>query len=136
MSRKSIVNQKQDGVLSDCVDNYCNYKYRLDEFKTLVNDARDDLIARMKEAGLSICESSFNKIKLTQTERTTMDEEKAIEILKSAIPADVFSRVVKTKQVIDDLAFKDAVYDGVIDPEILSECITKTPVDKLQILKK
>lgn len=136
MSRKSIVNQKQDGALSDCVDNYCNYKYRLDEFKTLANDARDDLIARMKEAGLSICESSFNKIKLTQTERTTMDEEKAIEILKSAIPADVFDRVVKTKQVIDDLAFKDAVYDGVIDPEILSECITKTPVDKLQILKK
>ena len=136
MSRKSVLRPTQDGSLSESIDNYCNYKYRMDEFKTLANDARDELIAKMKEAGLSICESSFNKIKLTQTERSTMDEEKAIEILRSSVPADVFNKVVKTKQVIDDLAFKDAVYDGVIDPKILSSCITKTLVDKLQILKK
>lgn len=116
----------------------------------LVNDYQD---GKLREKDLKQCNETLNKqikklfldndftehetdryvAKMSITQKTDFNEEKAIQILKEKVDADVYNKIVKTKEYIDEDALENCIYNNLFDQSILAECITE--LDPIYTLK-
>lgn len=72
--------------------------------------------------------------KVSVTKNSTMDDNRAISIIRSILGDD--TQVVKSKEYIDEDALEKAIYLGQIKAEALAECIIeKDPTVRLTISK-
>lgn len=78
------------------------------------------------ENGKRLFEGSTYSATLTVTEKESLDEDKAIEILKDKLSDEDFAKCVKTKQYIDDDALEKIVYSSGFDMQELNSCVVKS----------
>lgn len=89
------------------------------------------------ENGKRLFEGSTYSATLTVTEKESLDEDKAIEILKDKLSDEDFAKCVKTKQYIDDDALEKIVYSSGFDMQELNSCIIKSkPIYTLRVSKR
>lgn len=89
------------------------------------------------ENGKRLFEGSTYSATLTVTEKESLDEDKAIEILKDKLSEADFAKCVKTKQYIDDDALEKIVYSTGFDMQELNSCIVKSePTYTLRVSKR
>lgn len=128
--------ETEETLLSSIIDDYKAAKDEEKRVKTII----DDLGPRIKDIFRSKGLTSFSSGKYTATvtvsSKETLDEDKAIEILKENLSPEVLSKVVKTREYIDDDALEKAIYNEAFDIGLLSSCRTSKPVETLRITKK
>ena len=89
------------------------------------------------ENGKRLFEGSTYSATLTVTEKESLDEDKAIEILKNKLSEEYFEKCVKTKQYIDDDALEKIVYSSGFDMQELTSCVIKSkPTYTLRVSKR
>lgn len=89
------------------------------------------------ENGKRLFEGSTYSATLTVTEKESLDEDKAIEILKDKLSDEDFTKCVKTKQYIDDDALEKIVYSSGFDMQELNSCVVKSkPTYTLRVSKR
>lgn len=73
---------------------------------------------------------------ITVTENSDVNELQAIEILRKELTPEQFSKVVKTREYIDDDELEKLVYAHEVDAEILTPAVTpKAPTVTLRLGK-
>lgn len=123
--------------LEQMVPIYAAAKADLDTMEKRVKDYN----ARIKEAMLNanMPEFEVNGIiaKISETPREDFNELRAIEILRAELSPENFSRVVKTREYLDDTAFQDLAFEGKVNAAILQPCRTPlAPTIVLRLSKK
>ena len=87
--------------------------------------------------GKRLFEGSTYSATLTVAEKESLDEDKAIEILKDKLSEEDFAKCVKTKQYIDDDALEKIVYSSGFDMQELNSCVVKSkPTYTLRVSKR
>lgn len=118
------------------IDLYCEKKSQADSLSKEVKDLANKIKEAMSQSGMETCNTGNNRVKCGTVVKSTLDDVKAIQIIKNTLPEDVVSRVVKSKEYVDEVAFKDAAYEDLLEPSILEGCVTNETSYKLTILKK
>ena len=103
--------------LDELIPQYASNKNELDAYKKLCDKENAEIKSIMKDLALQKYEAGEYKATYTISKRETMDEEILLEIAHQfGIP-----EIVKTKEYIDFDALENAIYNGKISPEILTE---------------
>lgn len=103
--------------LDELIPQYASNKNEMDAYKKLCDKENAEIKAIMKDLALQKYEAGEYKATYTISKHETMDEEILLEIAHQfGIP-----EIVKTKEYIDFDALENAIYNGKISPEILTE---------------
>lgn len=103
--------------LDELIPQYASNKNEMDAYKKLCDKENAEIKSIMKDLALQKYEAGEYKAIYTISKRETMDEEILLEIAHQfGIP-----EIVKTKEYIDFDALENAIYNGKISPEILTE---------------
>ena len=137
MSRKDIKPQKMaDAELRDIVLDYNNAKKQESSIKKLVTDLGGTIKKELQNRDVSEFIAGDVRASITVTQNQDVNELQAIEILRKALTPEQFSKVVKTKEYIDDDEFEKLVYTHEVDAEILLPAVTpKAPTVTLRLAK-
>lgn len=131
MSRMKILNIKQ--LIDDykeAKDSEASYKKQAEELNKSIKDY-------LINNGVDTESSDKWVAKITTSQKESLDEPKAIEILKSTLAPHLLQEVVKTKEYIDEDALEKLVYNGEFDVSTLAGCkLLSDPVVTLRITKK
>jgi hypothetical protein len=77
------------------------------------------------------------KVELQRRQNSSLNELKAIEVLKEKLNGnEVLKSVVKTKEYVDNDALEDKIYNGEIPGDILIDCIENKPDTLVLKVKK
>lgn len=110
-------------TLADIVDSYKDAKDEEKAIKKVVGDLNTQLKEKMLEDNLdSIDGNNGYCVTLTTTQKESLNEERAIEILKEALTPAQLRKVVKKKEYIDDDELEKLVYNGKFDMSQLECC--------------
>lgn len=103
--------------LDELIPQYAVNKSELDAYKKLCDKENAEIKSIMKDLALQKYEAGEYKATYTISKRETMDEEILLEVAHQfGIP-----EIIKTKEYIDFDALENAIYNGKISPEILTE---------------
>lgn len=110
-------------TLADIVDSYKVAKDEEKAIKKVVGDLNTQLKEKMLADNLdSIDGNNGYCVTLTTTQKESLNEERAIEILKEALTPAQLRKVVKKKEYIDDDELEKLVYNGKFDMSQLECC--------------
>ena len=134
--RKLGIGKMTDEELESAVLAYKDAK----ESEKAVKKAVSDYGTQIKEGLQNRNETEFIagdiRAYITVTENSEVNELQAIEILRKSLTPEQFSKVVKTREYIDDDEFEKLVYAHEVDAEILSSAVTpKAPTVTLRLGK-
>lgn len=89
---------------------------------------------KLAELGEDIYETNVAKATISYQHRTSMDDEKCIEILKENCKKKDLINVIKTKEYIDYEALESLIYNGGIAAEKLEPAQSETIVTTLKVI--
>lgn len=137
MSRKDIKPQKMaDSELRDVVLGYNSAKADEKDIKKRVTALGDCIKQELQNRDVTEFIAGDVRASITITPNQDVNELQAIEILRKSLTPDQFSKVVKTKEYIDDDEFEKLVYAHEVDAEILLPAVTpKAPTVTLRLGK-
>ena len=137
MSRKDIKPQKMtDSELRDIVLGYNSAKADEKDIKKRVTALGDCIKKELQNRDVTEFIAGDVRASITITPNQDVNELQAIEILRKSLTPDQFSKVVKTKEYIDDDEFEKLVYAHEVDAEILLPAVTpKAPTVTLRVGK-
>lgn len=137
MSRKDLKPQMMaDAELCDIVSNYQNAKKQESSIKKIVTDLGSTIKQELQNRNVTEFISGDVRASITITPNQEVNELQAIEILRKELTPEQFSKVVKTKEYIDDDEFEKLVYAREVDAEILVPAVTpKAPTVTLRLGK-
>lgn len=137
MSRKDIKPQKMsDSELHGIVLGYNSAKADEKDIKKRVTALGDCIKQELRNRDVTEFIAGDVRASITITPNQDVNELQAIEILRKSLTPDQFSKVVKTKEYIDDDEFEKLVYAHEVDAEILMPAVTpKAPTVTLRLGK-
>lgn len=137
MSRKDLKPQKmEDGALVETILDYQGAKKQESTIKKLVTDLGGTIKQELQNRDVTEFIAGDVRASITITPNQDINELQAIEILRKALTPEQFSKVVKTKEYIDDDEFEKLVYAHEVDAEILMPAVTpKAPTVTLRLGK-
>ena len=136
MSTRRSVGSRPAETLSDMISIYVGMKEELDPLKKRVDDYNKKIKTEMTNMDLTEFVVGDVKASISITPKSDFNELQAIEILRKNLTPEQFSKVVKTKEYIDDDAFESLVYNHEVDAAILAPAETpKAPTVTLRIGK-
>lgn len=137
MSRKDLKPQKmEDAALYAVVQSYNNAKKEETSIKKVVSDLGGTIKQELQNRDVTEFIAGDVRASITITPNQDINELQAIEILRKALTPEQFSKVVKTKEYIDDDEFEKLVYAHEVDAEILMPAVTpKAPTVTLRLGK-
>lgn len=111
--------------------------FEVDEMQKSYKKKRDKLNSKIKSTvteGISYIETEKGNFELNKSiqERTKLDEEQAVKILKEL----GHEGAVKTVEVPDQEALEDLIFQGLISPEQLASAVQVNKVEVLKIKKE
>lgn len=134
-TRRSVVSKPAE-TLEDMIKIYVGKKEELDPLKKQVDDYNKRIKSEMTNRDLTEFTVGDIRASISVTPKSDFNELQAIEILRKNLTPDQFSRVVKTREYIDDDAFENLVYNHEVDASILAPAETpKEPTITLRIGK-
>lgn len=137
MSRKDLKPQKMtDSELRDIVLGYNSAKADEKDIKKRVTSLGDCIKQELQNRDVTEFIAGDVRASITITPNQDFNELQAIEILRKSLTPDQFSKVVKTKEYIDDDEFEKLVYAHEVDAELLLPAVTpKAPTVTLRLGK-
>lgn len=137
MSRKDIKPQKmEDAALYAVVQSYNDAKKEESSIKKVVTDLGSTIKQELQNRDITEFIAGDVRASITITPNQDVNELQAIEILRKSLTPEQFSKVVKTKEYIDDDEFEKLVYAREVDAEILLPAVTpKAPTVTLRLGK-
>ena len=137
MSRKSIKPALMaDADLSRAVEEYQGAKKQESTIKKVVSDLGSTIKQELQNRDITEFIAGDIRATISVTPNQDINELQAIEILRKALTPEQFSKVVKTKEYIDDDEFEKLVYAHEVDAEILMPAVTpKAPTVTLRLGK-
>lgn len=137
MSRKSIKPAlMEDKQLYDTVLQYQGAKKQESSIKKVITDLGGTIKQELQNRDVTEFIAGDVRASITITPNQDVNELQAIEILRKALTPEQFSKVVKTREYIDDDEFEKLVYAHEVDANILQPAVTpKAPTVTLRIGK-
>lgn len=137
MSRKDLKPQlMEDQRLLDAIVEYNEVKKQESSIKKVVSDLGGAIKQELLNRDVTEFVAGDVRASITVTPNQDVNELQAIEILRKALTSEQFSKVVKTREYIDDDEFERLVYAHEIDAEILQPAVTpKAPTVTLRLGK-
>jgi hypothetical protein len=124
-------------ALAEKIDIYKSYKDSESKFKKLGSKLNDEIKETMSSMGVDEFSSDSYVATVKYSRKETLDEEKAIEVLKKTLSEEQLKTVIKTKEYIDDDSLEKLVYNGDFDISLLEPCkVLGNEVATLRIKKK
>lgn len=119
---------RRDGFdLPKIIDEYKESKDKENALKKVNNELNDNIKGYMYEHNMSSADSEKYTATLTKTDKESLNEDLAIEIIKENLEGALLNTVIKTKEYIDEDALEKLVYNGDFDISKLEKAkITKT----------
>lgn len=125
MSRKDLKPKAmEDSELQDVVLQYQGAKKQESSIKKVVTDLGGIIKQELQNRDATEFIAGDVRASITITPKQEVNELQAIEILRKALTPEQFSKVVKTKEYIDDDEFEKLVYAHEVDAEILMPAVT------------
>ena len=125
MSRKDIKPKKmEDSILHTAVLDYQDAKKQETSIKKIVTDLGSTIKQELQNRDITEFIAGDVRASITITPKQEVNELQAIEILRKSLTPDQFTKVVKTKEYIDDDEFEKLVYAHEVDAEILLPAVT------------
>lgn len=125
MSRKNLKPQKmEDSELGGIILDYQSAKKQETSIKKMVSDLGGTIKQEMQNRDVTEFIAGDVRASITITPKQEVNELQAIEILRKSLTPEQFSKVVKTKEYIDDDEFEKLVYAHEVDAEILMPAVT------------
>ena len=119
---------RRDGFdLSKIIDEYKESKDKENALKKVNNELNENIKSYMHEHNMSSADSEKYTATLTKTDKESLNEDLAIEIIKENLSGALLSSVIKQKEYIDEDALEKLVYNDDFDINKLAKAkITKT----------
>lgn len=119
---------RRDGFdLSKIIDEYKESKDKENALKKVNNALSANIKGYMYEHDMSSADSEKYTATLTRSDKESLNEDLAIEIIKENLSGTLLSYVIKQKEYIDEDALEKLVYNGDFDINKLAKAkITKT----------
>lgn len=130
MSRRSVFN------LSKAIDDYKEGKDKENSLKKENEEKNKEIKDYMISHNLTTSSSDKYTATLSTTNKESLNDELAIEIIKEHLGGALLNSVIKTKEYIDEDALEKLVYNGDFDPTALSKAKIIKPVVTLRVTKK
>lgn len=125
MSRKNIKPQHmEDTALESTILDYQDAKKQETSIKKVVTELGSTIKEELQNRDVTEFVAGNIRASITVTPKQEVNELQAIEILRKALTPEQFSKVVKTKEYIDDDEFEKLVYAHEVDAEILLPAVT------------
>lgn len=137
MSRKDLKpKQMEDMTLRTYILDYQNAKKQEGSIKKVVTELGGAIKQELQNRDVTEFIAGDVRASITITPNQDVNELQAIEILRKALTPEQFSKVVKTREYIDDDEFEKLVYAHEVDAEILMPAVTpKAPTVTLRLGK-
>lgn len=133
MSRR---NGTSPSILEQMIDDYKEGKDKEKALKKSNNVLNESIKSYMQEHNLNNASSDKYTASLSVTNKESLNEDLAIEIIKSKLGGPLLATVIKQKEYIDEDALEKLIYNGDFDPnDLVKAKITKT-VHTLRVTKK
>lgn len=132
MSRRILKQEKPQVDIASIIDSYGKNK---DEEKSLKKyiDKESKLIKEyFSKNNLESFESEYYTATVSQTTKTSLNDDLAIEILKANLKPEELKTVIKTKEYIDEDALEKLSYNG-FDMSILERAFIEKVTSTLRI---
>lgn len=124
-------------LLAEKIDIYKSYKDSESKFKKLGSKLNEEIKETMSSMGVDEFSSDSYVATVKYSRKETLDEEKAIEVLRKNLSEEQLKTVIRTKEYIDDDSLEKLVYNGDFDISLLEPCkILGNEVATLRIKKK
>lgn len=130
MSRRDSFN------LSKTIDEYKESKDRENALKKANNALSENIKSYMHEHNISSADSDKYTATLTKTDKESLNEDLAIEIIKENLGGALLASVIKTKEYIDEDALEKLVYNGDFDINKLAKAKIVKSTFTLRVTKK
>ncbi len=119
---------RRDGFdLSKIIDEYKESKDKENALKKVNNGLSDSIKGYMYEHNMRSADSEKYTATLTKTDKESLNEDLAIELIKENLEGALLNTVIKTKEYIDEDALEKLVFNGQFDISKLEKAkITKT----------
>jgi hypothetical protein len=125
MSRKNLAPAGAPAMgLNTAIIDYRDAKEQEKSIKKVVTNLGDYIKQELQNRAITEFVCGDVRASITITPRQEVNELQAIEILRKALTPDQFSKVVKTKEYIDDDEFEKLVYAHEVEAEILMPAVT------------
>lgn len=129
MSRRQPIEQ--------LIDDYKEKKTEADNLKKSADKLNLDIKNYLINHNMDSASSDKWTAKISKNQRETLDDDKAIAVLKENLSEDDLAKVIKTKEYIDDGALEDLAYHNKINLNILEPCrVLGKEIITLRISKK
>jgi Zn-dependent metalloprotease len=137
MSRKDLKPKAmEDETLRALVWSYQDAKKEESVVKKLIAEKGATIKQELQNRDVTEFIAGDVRASITVTPNQEVNELQAIEILRKALTPEQFSKVVKTREYIDDDEFEKLVYAHEVDAEILQPAVTpKAPTVTLRLGK-
>ena len=137
MSRKDLKPKAMDdSSLQDVVLQYQGAKKQESSIKKVVTDLGATIKQELQNRDVTEFIAGDVRASITITPNQDVNELQAIEILRKALTPEQFSKVVKTREYIDDDEFEKLVYAHEVEADILMPAVTpKAPTITLRLGK-
>ena len=123
---------------ADIIDQYKSIKDDEKAIKSKVSELNTAIKEEMLKNNLTSMDGNGEYcVTLSSSTKETLDEDRAIEILKESLTPTQIKQVIKKKEYIDDDALEKLVYNGKFDMSKLESCrIISAPTYTLRLSKK
>lgn len=137
MSRRNLVPEAMDdATLQAIVWSYQHAKQEESAVKKIISEKGAVIKQELQNRDITEFIAGDIRASITITPNQEVNELQAIEILRKALTPEQFSKVVKTREYIDDDEFEKLVYANEVDAEILQPAVTpKAPTVTLRLGK-
>ena len=122
--------------LSKAIDEYKESKDKENALKKANNELNETIKTYMQEHDMTSANSEKYTATLSCTEKESLNEDLAIEIIKENIGGALLSSVIKQKEYIDEDALEKLVYNGDFDINKLSKAKIVKETYTLRVNKK
>ena len=130
MSRRNVFD------LSKAIDSYKESKEKENALKKANNELNETIKTYMQEHDMESANSEKYTATLSCTEKESLNEDLAIEIIKENLGGALLSSVIKQKEYIDEDALEKLVYNGDFDINKLAKAKIVKSVYTLRVNKK
>lgn len=123
--------------LSTLIDSYKDSKDNENNFKKLSKDLGDQIKSEFESRKIDKFASDKYVATVSITQKESINQDRAIIILKDNLSNDQLDQVIKTKEYIDEDALEKLIYNGEVQADLLASAIEKgKPTTTLRIKDK
>ena len=132
MSRREGIKLDIDSL----IDGYKASKDKENSLKKSNSEVSDQIKSYFFENGIDKHSTDFYTATVTTTNKESLNDELAIEIIKENLDGALLKSVIKQKEYIDEDALEKLVYNGDFDITKLEKAKIVKPVTTLRVVKK